>query len=159
MHFPPHTSTSLAGKQFNLPEDLSGEYHLLLMIFGEQYHPKVETWLPCIEAMRDEYPNISFYEVPILPQRDFFASQQLFDISMRIRIRDPRMRALTLPLYVDVDEFCEMLDLGERNQVYMLLIDHTGYIWWRTFGEYDILASLSLRETLETLFEETEQDR
>ena len=97
------------------------------------------------------YKRLKYYALPAMQVRHPF-EQRVLEMGMRLNIRDPFTRAITIALYVDLEKFCDELAVIDRDEVYLFLIDHHGDVVWRGTGVHNIYKEISLRDTLETIF-------
>jgi hypothetical protein len=150
MRFPNITASDLNRKVVRLPGDFAGDYNIILIPFYIEQQAQVDTWTPLLARLTALYPALRVYEVPTLPQYNWF-QQQWIDNGMRSGIRDPRQRAATITLYTDVRAFLSALNLPDTATTYALLVDRTGKVYWRGSGSCTPEKGASLTEVLETL--------
>ena len=135
MKFPVVSGTSLAGKRYNLPPDFEGKYNLVVTVYQRHQQSRVDSWGPLLAKLADQYSELHYYELPTLPKYGFI-QRSFIDGGMRSGISDRTVRARTITLYLDVDQFNAALNLPGVEDIYVLLIDGQGEILWRADGVY-----------------------
>jgi hypothetical protein len=151
MQFPSLVASSLAGKRFELPNELEGDFNLLFVAFHDNQQYMIDTWLASADMLVTAYKRLKYYALPAMQVRQPF-EQRVLEMGMRLNIRDPFTRAITIALYVDLEKFCFELAVANRDEICLFLIDESGDIVWRGIGAHNIFKEASLRETLETIF-------
>ena len=135
MIFPMVEGTNLVGKRFTLPYSLEGEYNIAVLSFHPSQIVQLQTWLPILDALREEFPDLMLYELPTLPAYDPQA-RVFIDLSIRQNIPD-HAHSMVIPLYVDKAAFCDELELPSEEVIYVLLIEREGEVLWRWGGPFD----------------------
>ena len=135
MKFPKVSGKDLNGDSHTIPDTLTGKLNLLIVAFQKWQVRPIETWIPFLQKLVSEYPQVQFYELPTLRQFNFI-SQSLIDSGMRGGIRDKEMRARTITLYLDKSEFDRALGIPTENTIYLFLVDCDGNILWRETGPF-----------------------
>jgi len=135
MKFPKVSGKDLNGDLHTIPDTLAGKLNFLIVAFQQWQVQPIETWIPFLQKLVSDHPQIQFYELPTLRQFNFI-SQWLIDSGMRGGIRDPEMRARTITLYIDKDEFDQALRIPTENTIYLFLVDCDGNILWRDTGTF-----------------------
>jgi len=127
--------TNLLGKRFMLPYSFEGEYNIALVSFHPSQIIQLQTWLPVLEALREEFPDLMIYELPTLPQYDPQA-RVFIDLSIRQSIPD-HAHGTVIPLYVDKAAFRRDLELSSEEVIYVLLVEREGEVLWQWGGPFD----------------------
>jgi len=135
MKFPNVKGTNLHNERFNLPGDLEGTLNVLNIAFTQWQQPLVDTWVQPLERISQEHPNIAFYEIPTIFPMNWFRRRWL-DAVMRAGIQDDIVCARTITIYVDIPTFLQQTSLPNQHNIYTLLVDRAGSIYWGTSGEY-----------------------
>ncbi|MFX0077704.1 MAG: hypothetical protein ACFE8O_00540 [Candidatus Hermodarchaeota archaeon] len=135
MKFPNVSGKDLNGVKYNIPDKLEGKLNFLIIAFQRWQVRPIETWVPFLQTLEIEHPQIQFYELPTL-RRFNILSQWIIDSGMRDGIRDKEMRARTITLYIDKSEFTKALDIPTEDTIYLFLVDCDGNILWRDTGEF-----------------------
>jgi hypothetical protein len=135
MKFPKVSGKDLNGDSHTIPDTLAGRLNFLIVAFQQWQVRPIETWIPFLQKLVSDYPQIQFYELPTLRQFNFI-SQWLIDSGMRGGIRDLEMRARTITLYIDKAEFDQALKIPTEDTIYLFLVDCDGTILWRDVGTF-----------------------
>ncbi len=135
MKFPKVSGKDLNGVLHTIPDKLEGKLNLLVVAFQQWQVRPIETWVPFLQTLVMEYPQLQFYELPTLRKFNVL-SQWIIDSGMRSGIRDKEMRARTITLYIDKGEFTKALDIPTEDTIYLFLVDCDGNILWRDTGEF-----------------------
>lgn len=135
MKFPKVSGKDLNGHPHTIPDTLEGKLNLLIVAYQQWHVRPIETWIPFLQTLVTEHPNIQFYELPTLRKFNFI-SQRIIDGGMRSGIRSKEMRARTITLYIDKAEFDRALDIPTEDTIYLFLVDCDGKILWRDTGMF-----------------------
>ena len=135
MKFPQVAGKDLNGVSHIIPEKLEGKLNFLVVAFQQWQVRPIETWVPFLQTLVTEHPQIQFYELPTLRKFNVF-SQWIIDSGMRGGIHDKVMRARTITLYIDKSEFTKALDIPTEDTIYLFLVDCDGNILWRDTGVF-----------------------
>lgn len=144
MPLPTIQSNTVSGKAFRVPNDFRGRYNVVLLAFTQEHQFLVNTWVPFLKRLKQEYDHLGVYELPVV--RKFSLPERwLLDYWMRTGIPDQEVRDTTITLYTDVDVFLKALDLSDRSTIHVLLVDPQGKVYWQTTGAYasDTFAELT----------------
>jgi hypothetical protein len=117
-----------------LPSDLAGERNIVLIAFQRWQQTDIDSWLPLVQKLETTYP-VHYYELPVIQPLNLLA-RSFINQGMRMGIPDTEARERTITLYVDKVAFREALDLPHEDDIYVLLIDRQGRVWWRTSGAF-----------------------
>ncbi len=135
MKFPQVSGKDLNGVQHTIPDKLEGKLNFLVVAFQRWQVAPIETWVPFLLKLVAKHPQIQFYELPTLRKFNVL-SQWMIDSGMRSGIRDKEMRARTITLYINKDEFTQALDIPTEETIYLFLVDCDGNILWRDTGTF-----------------------
>jgi len=135
MKFPKVSGKDLNGNPQTIPDTLKGKLNLLVVAYQRWHVSPIETWIPYLQTLITEHPNVQFYELPTLRKFNFI-SQWMIDGGMRGGIRSKEMRERTITLYIDKAEFDETLDIPTEDTIYLFLVDCDGNILWRDTGTF-----------------------
>jgi hypothetical protein len=144
---PAVSGSNLQRERLNLPEDLEGEWNLVLIAFQQWHQRQVDTWLPFARQMEETYPSVRYYELPTIQRLNALA-RTFINEGMRAGIPDPVARERTITLYVDKGDFRAALDLPDEDNIYVLLLDRQGRVLWRAEGAFTPVKGESLAEAL-----------
>ena len=147
MRMPAVSGSNLQRERLNLPEDLEGEWNLVLIAFQQWHQRQVDTWIPFVRRMEETYPAVRYYELPTIQRLNALA-RTFINEGMRAGIPDPVARERTITLYVDKGAFRAALDLPDEDNIYVLLLDRQGRVLWRAEGAFTPDKGESLAEAL-----------
>ncbi|MHA2503320.1 MAG: hypothetical protein ACXAE3_10670 [Candidatus Kariarchaeaceae archaeon] len=131
--FPTVTADSLNRTTYTIPQDLKGDYNIVVVAFLRWHQDDVDTWVPFLEQLEKEQ-GIHYYELPTI-RRGTFMSRFMLDSAMRGGIPDKTVRERTITLYLDVAEFCGHLGIG-TSSIWTYLLDKEGNILHTVEGRY-----------------------
>jgi hypothetical protein len=135
MRFPRVEGKNLNKEQFELPRDFEGGLNVVMVAFEREHQMEVDTWVPQVKALAEEHEGLRFYELPTIREMNFL-QQWFIDSGMRTGIPDRGTRAVTITLYLDVEQFARELELAGTDRIYVMLVDGEGNIRWRTEGSF-----------------------
>lgn len=145
--FPTVSGSSLEQRAFNLPEDFEGNLNLVALAFEQWQQTDVNSWLPTVSKLREQYTGLRFYELPTLTQFNGLF-QEFIDGGMRSGIQDKATREITITLYLDREAFLRSLEIPDIKSIVLLLVDKEGNIYWRGQGAFDETQAEVLGRTL-----------
>src|SRR5512143_2457450 len=144
MKFPIVQGSNLLRQKITLPVDLEGEWNILFIPFLQWQQETVNTWLPFVRQLEQEYEEVTYYEIPVLERMNVIA-QTFINEGMRAGIPNANTRKRTITLYVDKAAFRESVGLPTEDHIHILLIDRLGNILWRGEGGYSSEKAETLR--------------
>ena len=147
MQFPPIEGSNLAKRTFRLPNDLEGELNVVLVAFQRWHQDQVDTWAPLLDELEGTVPGFRYYELPVIRSMNRF-SQWMLDEGMRAGIPSQPVRARTITIYTDKEEFRSALQMPEENNIYLMLVTQHGEILWRGRGAYTQETARSLSQAV-----------
>jgi hypothetical protein len=144
--FPELKASNLQNKTLSLPGDFAGERNLVLIAFQRKQQENVDTWLREMKRFVS-LPDFHYYELPTISKLNPIA-RWFINRGMRSGIPDPEARARTIALYIEKAAFKKALNLPDENQIYAILVDRTGRVYWRAEGDFDEAKAASLQQAL-----------
>ena len=150
MKLPRVTGSNLARKKMVFPDDFAGETNLVFIAFLRQHQDLIDSWVPFVEQLTQEFPNLQYYEFPTLPRRGFIYRTFLNE-GMRAGIPSEATRARTITLYLDKKAFRRALDIEGEQNMWLYLFDKSGNVLWRTEGSFSAEKGEALRMALNQL--------
>jgi hypothetical protein len=148
--FPIVSGLNLLGEQFNLPEDFSALYNIVVIAYTQEHQNDVYTWLPILAETEVNYSEFRYYELPTLPSYNPVFRAQI-DGWMIAGIPDEDTRSRTITLYLDVDAFNEGIGVGNTQDIQILLVSAEGKILWQESGAFSEEKGNSLLTNIHTL--------
>jgi hypothetical protein len=141
--FPLLNGTNLLLEKIRVPDDLSGEFRLLVIAYDSDQQVFVDKWLLPLEELNADYPQLAGYYIPLLPQDTADAAVPIIG-GMTLAAKDDRDRARTVVVFTDVDAFNRLVGVPDTSQIQLFLLDSEGAIRWHGSGryQYETLASL-----------------
>lgn len=133
--FPVVSGLNLLGEQFNLPEDFSDLYNIVVIAYTQEHQSDVYTWLPILADIEATYSEFRYYELPTLPSYNPVFRAQI-DGWMIAGIPDDDTRSRTITLYLDVDAFNERISVDGVQEIQVLLVSAEGEILWQESGTF-----------------------
>jgi hypothetical protein len=131
--FPSLEATDLNKRKLQLPGGLAGEVNILLVAFQREQQDDINTWLPLLPALVKRNPKLAYYEIPVISRSNFLL-RWVINNGMRGGIPDKEQRARTITLYLDKKPFLKALEISSEDQIYVLLVNKSGEVLWRTEG-------------------------
>ncbi|MBE9100887.1 hypothetical protein [Vacuolonema iberomarrocanum] len=150
IQFPSVAGFNLLGERFELPEDLSGRYNVVVLAYTQEHQNDVNTWLPALTEIEATFPEVHYYELPTLPAYNPVYRAQI-DGWMLGGIPDEPTRARTITLYLDVDAFNRTVGIENPRTIQVLLVSDTGEVLWRESGAFSTDKGESLTSRLRAL--------
>jgi hypothetical protein len=153
--FPTFIAENLNREKLEIPNQLQGKLNLLIVAFQQWQQNLVDTWIPVLEALRKQYTDFDFYELPTIRKMNFIY-RGFIDGGMRAGIRSTETRARTITLYIDKTKFKEALSITAEETIYAFLVNKQGDILWEEEGAVDEEKSQSLSSTIKRIFGDAE---
>jgi hypothetical protein len=131
---PPVQGTTFAGEQVALPGSLHGRAALLIVGFTEASRQQASDWGHKLAADPQRPPQLAYYEMPVLESvprllRGFVLKRIKESVSAK-------GQAHFLPVLDHEADWKQAAGFSSPDNAYLLLIDDTGTIRWRTQGPY-----------------------
>lgn len=147
MKLPRVTGSNLARKKMVFPDDFDGESNLVFIAFLRRHQDLIDSWVPFVEQLAQDYPGLQYYEFPTLSRRGFIYRTFLNE-GMRAGIPSEATRARTITLYLDKSAFRRALDIENEQNMWLYLFDKSGVVLWRTAGSFTLEKGEALRIAL-----------
>jgi hypothetical protein len=146
MVFPDVEGENLAGQSFVFPRDFSSVRTIVLVAFDFKQRSELETWMPFIDgfARRGVARGRLF---PTLP-RSMHVMKRVIAATMRKAAATTEEREATIPLFVDVEEFCTALNITERGCIHTFVVESEGLIRAHCIGPYEPSAGAAIEAHL-----------
>jgi len=93
----------------------------------------VNSWLPAVQELQRKYPELHMYELPVI-STGYLLMKWIIDNGMRSGIKDPNTRDHTITIYTDTKKFRKDLDMPTDETIYVMLVDASGAVRWKTGG-------------------------
>lgn len=131
--FPRIQGANLERRPFLLPDDFEGERNLVLIAFMREQQLEIDSWISTAKRLTQDHSNFRYYELPTI-SRGIPLARWWLDGAMRAGTSDRAAREATITLYVNKQAFREALQLQTEDTIYVLLVNRTGRVLWRTEG-------------------------
>jgi hypothetical protein len=148
MRFPTLAARDLEHTDYTLPDDLPGQWRVVLMPFKRWQQIVVSAWSDALEPLTSVHPDLTVWEVPTLSKL-WAPARSYIDGGMRAGIPDEDVRLHTLTAYANLDDVARALDIPGFEEVQVFLLDAGGNIVWRSSGEPDAEKAHTLADALE----------
>jgi hypothetical protein len=142
MKFPRLHGRSLAGEELEVPDDLPGSDHVLLLAFQQWQQRDIDAWIAARSVLGVE----SIYEVPMLGGR-WQPFRRVIDGGMAANIRDQHVLTHTVTVYGQISAVEGALSLPTRDQVYAVVVrgDEVRHVAPGRPGDAEVVA-VALRD-------------
>jgi hypothetical protein len=147
MQLPAVKGRNLLRKKMKFPDDFAGDINLVFIAFLRRHQDLIDEWIPFVEEMAREHPELHYYEFPTLPRRGPIYRTFLNE-GMRAGIPDQATRARTITLYLDKRTFRKALGIETEQLMWLYLFDSSGKVLWRTEGKFSSKKGVALSDAL-----------
>lgn len=148
--FPILNGVNLEFTEQTIPGDLKSSLNLIVVAYTVDQQEDVEAWLPYLEDLNADYPDLAGYYVPILPKDT--ADSALFIIGgMALYASGEEDRQRTIVVFSDVEAFNEVLVVEGTDNIRLFLVDKDGQVFWQNEGVYTAEKFNNLADTLAQL--------
>jgi hypothetical protein len=133
--FPTVSGSNLQRNKLILPQDLQGEFNLVLIAFQQWQQREVDTWIPFARQLEKDHPAVRYYELPTIQRLNTLA-RTFINERMRAGIPDLMARERTITLYLDKKAFRQALQMPGEDDIHVLLLNRQGRGMWRAEGAF-----------------------
>lgn len=145
MQFPSVQGENLTGEKLAFPRDFGNRRTLAIVAFDLKARGALESWVPFIDGFV-RAGTVNGRVFPVL-SRSMQIAKGMIVTAMRKAV-PTEARPATVPLFVDLDEFCAALDIADRSAIYVCVIDPDGTVRERQAGPYSVAAAAALEAQL-----------
>ena len=131
--FPSVEGRNIDGRQFALPEQFEGLYNVALITYDVDQQVDAAAWIASLRTIENAYPDIHAYELPLVGNVQWLTRERR-EFRLSSDTTDPQTRANTISLYTDPHAFNGVLDIDDRAQIIIILVDRFGNVLWRERG-------------------------
>jgi ATP10 protein len=132
--FPVVTSYNLEKTKVVLPQDLEGQFNILLLSFEREQQSEADSWVPVAKQVEASHADVRYYQLPVFTRENFLYRWWL-NSSLRSDLPEGESRKTTIPLYLNRPAFLADLQISTDQQISVLLVEKNGRVLWRTTGE------------------------
>jgi hypothetical protein len=148
--FPPLTAHDLDGRVVPLPAELPGEWTVIIIAFRREQQELADSWVPWLDQRAAVDPRLGFVELPAIGLQ-WQPARPVIDGGMAAAIRDQKTRRRTLTVYTDIRRLTVPLGIGDRDTIWLFLVDRAGRVRWRGSGGRDAATAAALTTALAEL--------
>ena len=148
--FPTIDARNLEGRRFRLPANFATELSLAVVSFERWRQELVDSWTPTLEILAAKHAGLRVYELPIISTR-YRLARPFIDGGMAAAIHSRAARERTLTAYTSVETVLRALYLPNAKTIAVVLVDRSGYVYWRALGSFDSALAVSLTATIDRL--------
>lgn len=149
----------LVGEPLSWPEDLPQTGATLILVQDQEQQDQAASWLPFLKSeLCARAPTVDYYIVPILPE-GLLIVRSVVEQTIRMASDDPTMLERTVPVFTDIGELQEAMELVPTDAVQVVVLDGEGAVGASVTGPYSPEAANVLRAALNpgALNDQTEQ--
>ena len=151
MQFPVHTFSNLAKQKKKIPDELAGDYQLMIVAFQRNHQQLVDTWFAAGDALELAYnkpgKQFQYYEIPTIYKMGFIR-RALLNTGMRTGVKAQAARERTFTIYIDKAPFTKTLQIPDETDIHLFLLNDTGKVIWRCQGKHSAENEKSLTQFL-----------
>ncbi len=148
MQFPVHTFSNLAKQKKKIPDELDGDYKLMIVAFQRNHQQLVDTWFAAGDALELTYnkpeKKFRYYEIPTIYKMGFIR-RSLLNTGMRSGVKAQAARERTFTIYIDKAPLTKTLQIPNETDIHLFLLNDTGKVLWRCQGKHSAESEKSLR--------------
>jgi len=148
--FPRLTAHDLDGRVVALPAGLPGEWNVVIIAFRREQQELADSWVPWLDQRASADPRLGFVELPAIGLQ-WQPARPVIDGGMAAAIRDQKTRRRTLTVYTDMRRLTVPLGIGDRDTIWLFLVDRAGQVRWRGSGGLDAATAAALAAALAEL--------
>ncbi len=141
MIFPNVEGENLDGQLFTFPRDFSART-IAIVAFDFKQRGELESWVPFV----DRYARAGTVHGRVFPviSRSMRTMKSVILTTMRKTVPTPEARAATVPLFLDIDEFCGTLGIGDRRAIHVYVLEPSGAVVEHQAGAFTDSAAAAL---------------
>ena len=117
------------------PDAFAGDINLVFIAFLRRHQDLIDEWVPFVEELAHQHPELHYYEFPTLPRKGPIYRTFLNE-GMRAGIPNKATRTRTITLYLDKRAFRKTLDIDSEKDMWVYLFDKSGNVLWRSKGKF-----------------------
>ncbi len=145
MHFPQVEGRNLDGRPFVFPRDFR-QITIAIVAFDVKQRAELESWVPFIDGYARP-GSVDSFVLAALP-----LNMQLFERILAATLRkgapSPEARAATIPIFVDLDDWCTSLEIADRSTIALFVVAPDGAVLGHHSGAYEVAAAAEIERHL-----------
>jgi hypothetical protein len=155
--FPQVSGEDLLGSEIQIPDQLREQYNILIVAFQRWHQQLVNSWVPFLERIVDDYPNTEYYELPTIREMNRLY-RYFINSGMRAGIPSEDTRGRTITLYIDKEAFNRAVGISNEENIHVYLVKRDGQILWAEEGAFAEDKGKSLETTLMSVVHSKDAD-
>ena len=148
--FPNIEARSLEGLNVQLPQAFADDRNVVIVAFQREHQGLVDSWVPWLEEQAIADSSLRFYELPVIG-RIWAPVRKFIDGGMAASIRVPEILQRTFTIYGDVGRITEPLQITDRSTIWLLVVDASGTVHYKTTGGFTSHNAKALATVLTSL--------
>jgi hypothetical protein len=146
MRFPEVEGENLAGQPLVFPRDFRGARTIALVAFDLKGRGALDTWVPFI----DRFARAGIARGRLFPalSHSMRMMKRAIVTTMRKGAPNAEAREATVPLFVDMDEFCSLLEITDRGSIHTFVVESDGSISEHIVGPFSVSAGAAIEAHL-----------
>ncbi len=148
--FPRVLAENVNGETVSLPNELSGRFILMVLATDARRQRDVASWYSRLEPIEARNADIVVCEVVVAGRRGAL-ERFLIEKNMRSAARSRSARARTFAVFETADFFRRSLALPSDEDVFVLLMNGSGSVFWREQGRVTQAKLRDLEKNLASL--------
>ncbi len=149
--FPTIKANTLTKEKITIPEDLNGEVNIIILAFEQKAQRIIDTWANIILKEYEPQENITYYEVPMISGWYLPMGSQI-DNWMRGGIPE-EYHDNTATFYGNRQYIFEGLNIQDKSDCYLFVLDEKGVIHYRTAGGISPVKEKEFRKSVTDLLD------
>jgi hypothetical protein len=145
--FPQVSGRNLKRIKHVFPQDFPAKYTIVLIAFWRHQQNHIDTWLPFVTKLEEQYQNMAYVEFPVIYEMGS-VRQFLLNEGMRAGIPDEKARERTITLYLDKPRFLNHFGIASEEEIQIMLVGDDGDVLWRETGLFSIEKGEALHQIL-----------
>jgi hypothetical protein len=145
--FPTVHGRTVTARDYVLPHELSGKANIVIVEFRKDQQFLVDTWLPVVQDLSSERPDVRYNEVKVYSFKQRFGGGYHHSYG----VTDPALYENTVNLREGPWHFMKALHLPTSRTTYTLVLDKSGYVRWRAAGAMTPMTAVKLKEVVSQL--------
>jgi hypothetical protein len=130
--FPRLSGINLEGTKHQMPQTFKNKINVVVFYFTYEQQADAYDWFEIVEQVSKQYPEVSFYEIPVMNQKNVLL-RGIINNELRRDAIDDEARKRTIAVYTDLEKFFKTMKMKE-DQVYLLVVGENGKMMQRIEG-------------------------
>lgn len=131
-YFPRLSGIDLDGAKHQMPQIFQNKMNVVVFYFNYEQQEDAYDWFEIIEPIMKKYPEVSFYEMPIIEEQNVLA-REFLNNQLRRKAIDADARKRTIAVYTDREKFLKTMKMKE-DRVYLMVVGENGKMMQKIEG-------------------------